>query len=61
MGCRRFLIRTKWDRERREEIESYIQIETEDNIARGMRPTRPGSPLVASLGTPHWCERRFTA
>jgi predicted permease len=29
-------MRTKWDRERREEIESYVQIETDENIARGM-------------------------
>jgi predicted permease len=28
--------RAKWDRERFEEVESYVQIETDDNIARGM-------------------------
>jgi predicted permease len=32
----RYLRRRKWDRERREEIESYVQIETDENIARGM-------------------------
>src|SRR5215831_17628675 len=36
MGLRRFLRRSKWDCERLEEIESYIQIETDENIARGM-------------------------
>jgi predicted permease len=36
MSMRRFWRRARWDRERREEIESYIQIETDDNIARGM-------------------------
>jgi predicted permease len=36
MGWRRFLRRAKWDRERLEEIESYVQIETDENIARGM-------------------------
>jgi predicted permease len=36
MGLRRFFQRAKWDRERREEMESYVQIETDDNIARGM-------------------------
>ena len=36
MGLGRFLRRTRWDRERQEEIESYIQIETDENIARGM-------------------------
>jgi uncharacterized protein (DUF2132 family) len=36
MNWLRYLRRTKWDRERREEIESYVQIETDENIARGM-------------------------
>jgi predicted permease len=36
MSWRRFLNRRKWDRERCAEIESCIQIETDDNIARGM-------------------------
>jgi predicted permease len=38
MNWRRYLRRTRWDRERREEIESYVQIETEENIARGVPP-----------------------
>lgn len=37
MGLWRFLRRAKWDRERLEEIESYVQIETDENIARGMQ------------------------
>jgi predicted permease len=36
MGWRRYFQRAKWDRERLEEIESYVQIETEENVARGM-------------------------
>jgi len=32
----RFLRRAKWDRQRREEIESYIEMETAENIGRGM-------------------------
>ena len=36
MGWGRFFRRAKWDRERLEEIESYVQIEMDDNIARGM-------------------------
>src|SRR5437016_3096128 len=35
MSLRRFLQRAKWDRERDEEIESYIQLEADANIARG--------------------------
>jgi predicted permease len=36
MGLGRFFQRAKWDRERLEEIESHVQIETDENIARGM-------------------------
>ena len=36
MGFWRFFRRAKWDRERLEEIESYVQIETDENMARGM-------------------------
>jgi putative ABC transport system permease protein len=36
MSWWRFLQRAKWDRERLEEIESYVQIEMDENIARGM-------------------------
>ena len=36
MGLERFFQRAKWDRERLAEIESYVQIETDDNLARGM-------------------------
>jgi hypothetical protein len=35
MSFRRFFSRPKWDRERLEEVESYVQIETGKNIARG--------------------------
>src|SRR5215471_5980398 len=36
MSLRRFFRRKRWDRDRVEEIESYIQIETDENRARGM-------------------------
>ncbi|MBV9158222.1 MAG: ABC transporter permease, partial [Acidobacteriaceae bacterium] len=36
MSLARFFRRAHWDRERSEEIESYINIETEENVARGM-------------------------
>ena len=38
MSLRRYFRRAKWDRERSAEIESYVQIETDENIARGMPP-----------------------
>jgi predicted permease len=36
MSIRRFLRRAQWDRERLEEMESYLRIETEENVARGL-------------------------
>ncbi len=33
-----FLRRDYWDRERAGEIESYLEIETAENLARGMTP-----------------------
>jgi hypothetical protein len=36
MSFWRLFRRAKWDRERLAEIESYIQIETDENLARGM-------------------------
>ncbi len=36
MSWRRFLRRAAWDRERAKELESYLEIETEANLARGL-------------------------
>ena len=36
MSWRRFFRRAFWDRDRAEELRSYLEIETEENIARGM-------------------------
>lgn len=36
MAWAKFFQRNKWDRERREELESYLQLETADNLARGL-------------------------
>jgi predicted permease len=36
MSWRRFFGRAQWDRERAEELRSYLEIETDENIARGM-------------------------
>lgn len=38
MSLARFLRRKRWDRERVAEIDSYEQLETDENIARGMPP-----------------------
>ena len=42
MSFRRFFHRREWDEERRREIEAYIGIETDDNVARGMAPDWDG-------------------
>jgi len=38
MSWRRFFQREKWDQERARELEAHLEIETQDNIARGMAP-----------------------
>ena len=38
MSWRRFFRRAHWDRDRAEELRSYLEIETEENIGRGMSP-----------------------
>jgi putative ABC transport system permease protein len=52
MGWSRFLNRAKSDRERHEEIESYVQIETDTNIARGMPPAAAYQAARKKLGNP---------
>jgi predicted permease len=36
MDWKRFFRRARWDCDRQQEIESYVQIETDENVARGM-------------------------
>jgi predicted permease len=50
MGWSRFFRRAKWDRERLEEIDSYLQIETDENIARGMPPEEARAAARRKLG-----------
>jgi putative ABC transport system permease protein len=50
MGFLRFFKRAKWDRERLAEIESYIQIETDENLARGMTPQAARQAARRKLG-----------
>jgi predicted permease len=50
MGLRRFFRRDQWDAERSRELESYIQIETDDNIARGMSPEAAREAALRKLG-----------
>jgi predicted permease len=50
MSLGRFFRRAKWDRERLEEIESYVQLETEDNIARGMPASKARAAARRKFG-----------
>jgi len=50
MGWRRFLRRSWWDDERSRELESYIELETDDNIARGMPPAEARAAARRKLG-----------
>ena len=50
MSLRRFFHRTQWDRERSQEIRSYLQIETDENIARGMPPAEALAAAHHKLG-----------
>ncbi|MGA2881975.1 MAG: ABC transporter permease [Bryobacteraceae bacterium] len=50
MGLQRFFRRAKWDRERLAEIESYEEIETDENIARGMPPEKARRAARKKLG-----------
>ena len=46
----RFFRRAKSDRERRDELESYVQMETEENIARGMPQAKARAAARKKLG-----------
>jgi len=50
MNWRNILRRGKWDRERAEEIESYVAIETDENITRGMTPEAARAAARRKLG-----------
>ncbi len=52
MSWLRFLHRAKWDRERFEEINSYVQIETDANLARGMPPAEAHAAARRKFGNP---------
>jgi len=52
VSWRRFIRRRWWDEERAREIESYLAIETADNIARGMTPEDAASAARRKFGNP---------
>jgi putative ABC transport system permease protein len=52
MGPRRFFRRRWWDDERARELESYIELETADNVARGMSFEDARRAARLKLGNP---------
>lgn len=52
MGWKRFFRRDAWDEERVRELETYLQIETDENIARGMTPQEARYTARRKLGNP---------
>ncbi len=52
MEWKRFIKRGQWDRERAEELEQYIELETADNLARGMSAAEAQSAARRKLGNP---------
>jgi putative ABC transport system permease protein len=50
VSWRRFLRRRFWDDERARELESYLQIETDENIARGLSPDEARAAAHRRLG-----------
>ena len=50
MGASRFFRRGRWDDERARELDAYLDIETQDNIARGMAPDEARLAARRKLG-----------
>src|SRR5262249_47642100 len=50
MSIRRFFQREHWDRERSEEMESYLRIETDENLARGLPYEEARAAALRKLG-----------
>jgi putative ABC transport system permease protein len=52
MGWTRFFRRERWDQERVRELQTYLDIEAEENIARGMSPEEARYAARQKLGNP---------
>jgi len=50
MGWSRFFRRRYWDQERARELEAYLEMETDENIARGMSPEEARYAACRKLG-----------
>jgi putative ABC transport system permease protein len=52
MAWIRFFRREHWDQERQRELQTYLEIETDENIARGMTPEEARYAARRKLGNP---------
>ncbi|MGH9377753.1 MAG: permease prefix domain 1-containing protein [Terriglobia bacterium] len=52
MGWMRFFRRKHWHEERGRELQSYLEIETRENMARGMEPEEACYAARRKLGNP---------
>jgi predicted permease len=52
MRWNRFFLRNHWDAQRSHEIDSYLEIEIEENVARGMSPEEARYAARRKLGNP---------
>src|SRR5580658_8670206 len=52
MSLSRFFRRQQWDAERAREVEAYLEIETADNLARGMTIQAARNAARRKLGNP---------
>src|SRR2546427_3594146 len=50
MGLSRFFRRGQWDEERARELDAYLDIETQENIGRGLRPDEARHAALRKLG-----------
>ncbi len=50
MSIRRFWRRAEWDRDRTEELECYVRIETDENVARGLPYDEARAAALRKLG-----------
>lgn len=50
MRWTRYLHRDRWQRERAAEIDAYLDLETDDNLARGMTPTEARQAALRKFG-----------
>ncbi|HZR23859.1 MAG TPA: ABC transporter permease [Vicinamibacterales bacterium] len=50
MSLRKYFARDRWDDERARELQSYLEIEIDDNVARGMTPDAARAAALRKLG-----------